>query len=60
MNTYIKAQISNMCIVANTFVQACELATKMDDNFTDKKESKELSKIKKLTEEFIKELQKIK
>lgn len=60
MNLYIDAQITNMIAITKTFEQACELAAMKDDGIIDKKELKQLQKIKKASQNFRKELEDIK
>ncbi|MBQ8129235.1 MAG: hypothetical protein IJ175_03180 [Clostridia bacterium] len=59
MNTYIKAQISNIITMCNVFKKSCELAAKKDDGIVNREEQKQLKEINKAVEEFIKKLEKI-
>lgn len=56
MNTYIKAQITQMQTTVKVFLQACELGALKDDGTIDRDERKMLDRINKASERFIKEL----
>mgnify|MGYP004630272755 FL=1 len=60
MNHYIHAQILNMQAMTKTFLQSCEMAATKDDGQISKDEAKQLKKIKAATEQFCKELERIK
>lgn len=60
MNDYIKAQIFNMTTMVKTFEQGCKMAAMKNDGTIDKTEEKQLKKINKATQRFIKELESIK
>ena len=60
MNHYIHAQILNMRAMAKTFFQSCEMAAMKDDGQISKDEAKQLKKLKIATEQFCKELERIK
>jgi hypothetical protein len=60
MNHYIHAQILNMQAMTKTFLQSCEMASMKDDGQISKDEAKQLKKIKAATEQFYKELERIK
>ncbi|MBR1409271.1 MAG: hypothetical protein IJ573_10330 [Clostridia bacterium] len=60
MNSYIKAQITNIIAMCNVFKQSCELAAKKDDGVINREEEKQLKEINKAVEEFKKRLEKIK
>ena len=59
MNTYIKMQLQTMIQYVDSFEQACEMAATKDDGVVDKKEAKQLKKIRKAVIRFKKDLQKI-
>lgn len=59
MKHELKLQIRNMEGMVNTFLMSCQMATLMDDGVTDKKEQKELERIRKACEKFLKELNRI-
>lgn len=59
MNTYIKMQLNTMIQYVDSFQQACELAVMKDDGIIDRKEEKQLKKIRKAVARFRKELEKI-
>lgn len=56
MNPYIGSQITNMIIMVNTFKQACLCGALKDDGTIDKLEEKQLKRINKAVDRFIKEL----
>ena len=60
MNQFITHQIDNIVVTLSTFTTGCELAAKQDDGKIDKKEVKLLKRINKVTENYVKELNKIK
>lgn len=60
MNTYIEAQITNMTTMVKTFKQTCYMAALKNDGMIDKAEQKQLDKINKAADEFIKRLSQIK
>ena len=59
MNTYIKMQLQTMIQYVDSFQQACEIAAMKDDGVLDKKEQKQLKKIRKAVSRFKKDLEKI-
>ncbi|MBQ1341549.1 MAG: hypothetical protein IIY33_03590 [Erysipelotrichaceae bacterium] len=59
MNSYIKMQLNTMIQYLDSFEQACEIAATRDDGQIDRKEEKQLRKIRKSVARFRKELQKI-
>ena len=59
MNSYIKMQLNTMIQYLDSFEQACEIAATRDDGQIDRKEEKQLHKIRKSVARFRKELQKI-
>lgn len=59
MNSYIKMQLKTMIQYLDSFEQACEIAATRDDGQIDRKEEKQLRKIRKSVARFRKELQKI-
>ncbi|MBQ6654420.1 MAG: hypothetical protein IJM79_02730 [Erysipelotrichaceae bacterium] len=59
MNTYIKMQLNNMMSYLSGFEQACEMAAMKDDGVIDKKERKQIDRIKKASSDFRRELEKI-
>ena len=60
MNIYIQTQILNMTMAAQSFVQTCRLGALKDDGRIDPDEERILKKINTATENYIKELNKIK
>ena len=52
MNTYIKMQLQTMIQYVDSFQQACEIAAMKDDGVIDKKEQKQLKKIRKAVSRF--------
>ena len=60
MNEYIKAQIMNMTTIVRTFAHSCQMAAQKNDGKIDAEEEKQLKKINKASENFIKQLNKIK
>ena len=59
MNTYIKMQLNNMISYLNGFEQACEMAAMKDDGVIDRKEEKQLDRIRKASADFRRELERI-
>lgn len=59
MNIHIRAQITNMIMLTKNFEQSCIIAAKMDDDKVSKAEAKTLKKINAATQQFIKELEKL-
>ena len=59
MNTYIKMQLQTMIQYVDSFQQACEIAAMKDDGVIDKKEQKQLKKIRKAVSRFKKDLENI-
>lgn len=59
MNTHIAAQITNITTMTKVFVQSCEMAATKDDGKVSVEEAKQLAKIKKAADKFMKELQAI-
>lgn len=60
MNMYMEMQIRNMQVSLKAFIQSCEMAAKADDGSIDRKEQKQLDKIKAAADKFSKELSAIK
>ena len=60
MNEYIKAQIMNMTAIVRTFENSCQMAALRNDGKIDAEEEKQLKKINKASENFTKQLNKIK
>ena len=60
MNIYIQTQRLNMTRAARSFVQTCRLGALKDDGRIDPDEERILKKINAATENYIKELNKIK
>lgn len=60
MNQHINLEITNEILVTKNFVNSCKLAAMKDDGVIDKEEQKQLDKIAKAADKFIKELEKIK
>ena len=50
MNTYIKMQLNTLLRYLDSFEDACQLAATKDDGLIDRKEKKQLDRIKKATE----------
>ena len=46
MNTYIKMQLNTMIQYLDSFEQACEIAASKDDGMIDRREEKQLKRIK--------------
>ena len=59
MNSYIKMQLNTMIQYVDSFQLTCELAAMKDDGIIDRKEEKQLKKIRKAVARFKKELEKI-
>ena len=59
MNTYIKMQLNTMIQYLDSFESACQLAAMKDDGLIDKKEQKQLRKIRKSVARFKRDLEKI-
>lgn len=59
MNPHIKLEITNEILVTKNFVNSCRLAATKDDGVIDKEEKKQLDKIRKASEKFVKELEKL-
>ena len=59
MNQFIAGQCRNMLNTVNLFKQSCEMAAKRDDGKISKDEEKTLSRIKKATDSFTKEIERI-
>ena len=59
MNTYIKMQLNTMIQYLDSFEQACEIAASKDDGMIDRREEKQLKRIKKAVARFKRELQNI-
>ena len=60
MNQFIKSQIINITTMAGAFKEACKLAAIKDDGKISPEEQKQLKRIEKATDKFIKELSAIK
>ena len=59
MNSYIDAQCRHMIAMVQTFEDACHFSAKKDDNKVSKDEEKTLRKIKKASDHFKRDLEKI-
>lgn len=59
MNNYTREQIKQMGIYIETFIKGCEIAAISDDGKKSKEEEKEITKIRKVSEKYKKELEKI-
>ena len=59
MNTYIKMQLNTMIQYVDSFQQACEMAASQDDGVIDRRERKQLERIKKAVGRFKRDLEKI-
>ena len=59
MNAYMKMQIRTMIQYVTSFEKSCELAAQQDDGQIDRREEKQLAKIRAASRYFIKELEKI-
>jgi hypothetical protein len=59
MNSYIDAQIKNISAMINVFVQSCEMGATKDDGKISREEEKTLAKIKKASEKFKTEINKL-
>lgn len=59
MNQFIKSQCENMIQSVKVFKSSCEFAAKKDDGNISKDEAKNLERIKKTADRFIKGLEKI-
>lgn len=59
MNQYISIAIRNEIKVTKNFITTCHLAAKEDDGIIDKEEQRQLNKIKKCCERYMRELEKI-
>lgn len=59
MNSYIATQCKNMIASVGVFKQACQMAAMKDDGAVSKEEQKLLNKINKLSDKYIKELEKL-
>lgn len=59
MNKYIKTQIEYMLMTLKNFDTACQLAALEDDGKIDRTERKQLDQLKKVTEKYRKELEKV-
>lgn len=60
MNTHILTQINNILFSVKLFEDSLELAAMKDDGIISKEEEKIIRKAKKASEEYKKELEKIK
>lgn len=59
MNQYMSIAIRNEIMATKNFISTCNLAATKDDGVVDKEEQKQLNKIKKCCDRYIKELEKI-
>ena len=59
MNRYIKSQITTMISSLNLFVKSLEISALQDDGIISKEEDKIIRKLKKVTEKYKEELEKI-
>ena len=60
MNIYMKAQVVNITAMVRSFVKSCEMASKKDDGVISREEQKQLERIRKASERFIRELETLK
>ena len=60
MNSYMKAQITNMIAITQTFEQTCDFAAMEDDGKKSLLEKMQLKKIKTASQKFRKELESVK
>lgn len=60
MNPYIKMQIQNIVSMVETFEKSCVMAAMKDDGKINHDEAKTIKQINKASEQFLKELGKIK
>lgn len=58
-NVFIQAEIKNMELFADNFLQRCQAAMTKDDGKIDPEETKAMRKIRAATEKFLKQLSKI-
>lgn len=59
MNDFVKAQAKQMIAYVKAWEATCEFAAKKTDGIIDKEETKQLKRIHKAVEDFIKELERI-
>ena len=59
MNSYIKMQLNTMIQYLDSFEQACQIAATRDDGQIDRKEEKQLRRIRKSVVRFKRDLERI-
>ncbi len=59
MNEEIKLAVTNHIMASKYFISTCKLSALKDDGVIDKLEQKQLDKIKKITEKYMKELERV-
>lgn len=59
MNDYLKAQITNMKTMAETFKHSCYMTALKNDGTVDRDEEKYIKKINAVTDRYIQDLEKI-
>lgn len=59
MNSYIKMQLNVMIQYLDSFEQACQIAATKDDGQIDRREKKQLRKIRKSVARFKRDLEKL-
>ena len=59
MNTYMKNQCNNMLSSVTIFLKSCEMAAQQDDDKVSAAEQKVLDKLRKASERYTKQIQKI-
>ncbi|MBQ3385425.1 MAG: hypothetical protein IJG59_09485 [Erysipelotrichaceae bacterium] len=59
MNSYIKMQLNTMIQYLDSFEQACQIAATRDDGQIDRKEEKQLRRIRKSVARFKRDLERI-
>lgn len=59
MNQFMKQQIENIIQIADTFKVMLEISAQKDDGKITKDELKEIQKLNKITDDFIKKLKKV-
>lgn len=59
MNTYIKMQLNTMIQYIDSFQQACEVAATQDDGVIDRREKRQLDRIKRAAGRFKRDLERI-
>lgn len=59
MNSYVKLEITNQILNCKNFLIACRRGAYKDDGKRDKQEEKQLNKLIKATQRYVKELEKV-